>query len=39
MKRNTHVFIPDGDFRLLCGGDNLACYQVCAVRAGTRGAT
>lgn len=28
MKRNTHVFIPEGQFRLLSGADNLACYQV-----------
>lgn len=27
MKRNTHVFIPEGQFRLLSGADNLACYQ------------
>lgn len=28
MKRNTHVFIPEEQFRLLSGADNLACYQV-----------
>lgn len=29
MKRNTHVFIPQQDFRYLSGEDNLGCYQVC----------
>lgn len=28
MKRNTHVFIPEQQFRLLSGEDNLGCYQV-----------
>jgi len=29
MKRNTHVFIPQQDFKYLSGEDNLGCYQVC----------
>jgi hypothetical protein len=28
MKRNRHVFIPEQQFRLLSGEDNLGCYQV-----------
>jgi hypothetical protein len=28
MKRNTHVFVPEQDFTLLSGEDNLGCYQV-----------
>lgn len=28
MKRNTHVFIPEQQFKLLSGADNLGYYQV-----------
>ncbi|PRW20748.1 Centromere V [Chlorella sorokiniana] len=27
MKRNTHCIVPEGDFRLLQGEEELSCYQ------------
>jgi hypothetical protein len=34
MKRNTHVFIPEQQFKLISGADNLGCYQVRCMPAG-----
>ena len=28
MKRNTHCIVPEADFRLLQGAEDLSCYQV-----------
>lgn len=28
MKRNTHCIVPEADFRLMQGGEELSCYQV-----------
>lgn len=28
MKRNTHCIVPEADFRLLQGTEDLSCYQV-----------